>query len=59
MPKCRCGRFVNPKTTKPVGWYCHGEFGEDITYVCQRCIPTWVPTDGKGRGPEAGYCGVS
>jgi len=58
MPNCRiCGRFVS-LAKPPVGWFAHGEFGEDTSYVCRRCVPNWKPEDGKGRGPEAGYCGV-
>lgn len=58
LPKCRCGRFINPMTTRPLGWLRCGEFGEDVGYICPRCVPHWVPRDGLGRGNEAGFCGV-
>jgi hypothetical protein len=58
LPKCRCGRFINPTKTRPLGWFRHGEFGEDDGWICPRCVATWEPKDGGGRGPEAGYCGV-
>jgi hypothetical protein len=57
MHQCRyCGRFLS--LAKPHGWYAHGEYGEDTGFVCERCLPTWTPQDSRGRGPEAGYCGV-
>ncbi len=55
-PRCDCGRLVS--TAKLHGWYMHGEHGTEEGYVCARCLPSWVPQDGRGRGPEAGYCGV-
>lgn len=57
MPRCACGRLVS--RTKPHGWFRHGEHGSEEGWVCSRCVATWTPTDGRGRGPEAGYCGVS
>lgn len=57
MPRCSCGRFVS--TSKgPIGWYKHGEYGEDEGWICRTCLPNWTPRDGRGRGPEAGYCGI-
>jgi hypothetical protein len=57
LPNCRrCGRFV--QMNKPYGWYAHGEYGEDTSYICEKCVPNWTPEDSRGRGPEAGYCGV-
>lgn len=58
LPRCGCGRFVNPNKTRPLGWFRHGEFGEDEGLVCPRCVETWVPTDGKGRGADEGFCGI-
>lgn len=58
LPKCKCGRFVSPATTRPLGWFRHGEFGEDEGYVCPRCVPAWTPKDSHGRGAEAGFCGI-
>ena len=56
-PNCRrCGRFVS--MAKSYGWYAHGEYGEDTSYICDRCVPNWSPEDGRGRGPDAGYCGI-
>jgi hypothetical protein len=57
MPRCSCGRFVSSRFG-PVGWFKHGEYGEEEGWICRRCLPNWTPRDGRGRGPEAGYCGV-
>lgn len=58
MPQCRrCGRFVS-MAKKPYGWYAHGEHGEETGYICRKCLPNWTPEDGRGRGIEAGYCGI-
>lgn len=57
-PRCGpggCGRFLG---AGPYGWWMYGEHGTEEGYVCSRCLPGWTPTDGRGRGPEAGYCGV-
>ena len=56
MPRCACGRWVS--IAKPYGWFKHGEHGSEEGWVCARCVKAWVPKDGRGRGPEAGYCGV-
>lgn len=56
FPRCGCGRWLN--FSKPHGWFAYGEFGTETGYVCSSCLPGWTPQDGKGRGPEAGYCGV-
>ena len=56
MPRCACGRWVS--IAKPYGWFKHGEHGSEEGWVCTRCVKAWVPQDGRGRGPEAGYCGV-
>lgn len=56
MPRCACGRWVS--IAKPYGWFKHGEHGSEEGWVCARCVKAWVPQDGRGRGPEAGYCGV-
>lgn len=59
MPQCsKCGCFVSPKKTRPIGWFRYGEFGEEDGYVCPRCLPSWTPRDGLGRGTEAGFCGT-
>lgn len=56
MPRCACGRFLS--LAKPHGWFKHGEHGSEEGWVCASCLPGWTPTDSRGRGPEAGYCGV-
>lgn len=58
MPRCVCGRFISPGITRPIGWFAYGEHGSEEGWVCPRCLPSWLPRDGRGRGPEAGYCGV-
>jgi hypothetical protein len=54
--RCSCGRFVS--TARSHGWYRFGEHGTEEGYVCSACLPDWAPADGRGRGPEAGYCGI-
>jgi hypothetical protein len=43
---------------KSYGWYAHGEYGTETSYLCERCVVDWTPQDSRGRGPEHGYCGV-
>lgn len=57
MNHCGCGRFVS-LAKPPYGWWCSGEFGEDTNFVCAKCLETWHPADGRGRGVDAGYCGI-
>lgn len=54
-PRCSCGRWLGKG---PYGWFKYGELGTEEGWVCSRCLPSWTPQDGLGRGPEAGYCGV-
>lgn len=56
-PRCQCGRLVS--LAKPHGWFRYGEYGTEEGWVCPGCLPTWDPRDGRGRGPEAGYCGIA
>jgi hypothetical protein len=53
-PRCSCGRFIGAEH----GWFKYGEHGSEEGWVCARCLPTWTPRDSRGRGPEAGYCGI-
>jgi hypothetical protein len=51
-----CRRFMSPKAGD--GWEAHGEFGEDIEYVCSGCISGGAKLQAGNGSTDPRWCGV-
>jgi len=51
-----CGKFMMPKPGD--GWECHGEFGEEVEYVCAGCISRGTKLQAGNGTSDPRWCGV-
>lgn len=51
-----CQRFMMPQPGD--GWEAHGEFGEEIEYVCGKCIAGGAKLQAGNGSTNARWCGV-